>query len=109
MATRLLRPHHAFHRAVIATSVAVGCVLSFARAANADPGVNWDAVAACESGGNWAANTGNGFYGGLQHALSTWQANGGVGMPNQNAESSKLKAQRVGIETGVNCLKRLRL
>jgi len=40
-------------------------------------GVNWNAIAACESGGNWSANTGNGFYGGLQFTQSTWQAYGG--------------------------------
>jgi len=40
-------------------------------------GVNWSAIAACESGGNWAANTGNGFYGGLQFTEGTWLANGG--------------------------------
>jgi hypothetical protein len=39
--------------------------------------VNWEAVAACESGGNWQANTGNGFYGGLQFSASTWLAYGG--------------------------------
>ena len=38
----------------------------------------WDAVAACESGGNWAINTGNGFYGGLQFSGSTWNAFGGT-------------------------------
>ncbi|GAA1983943.1 resuscitation-promoting factor protein RpfA [Terrabacter lapilli] len=37
----------------------------------------WDAVAACESGGNWAINTGNGFYGGLQFTKSTWLGFGG--------------------------------
>ena len=37
----------------------------------------WDTVAACESGGNWAINSGNGFYGGLQFTTSTWQAYGG--------------------------------
>lgn len=42
---------------------------------------NWDAIAQCESGGNWSANTGNGFYGGLQFKPSTWAANGGVGNP----------------------------
>ena len=47
--------------------------------ANAD--VNWDAVAACESGGNWAINTGNGYYGGLQFTMGTWRANGGSGSP----------------------------
>ena len=38
----------------------------------------WDAVAQCESGGNWAINTGNGFYGGLQFTPSTWLAFGGA-------------------------------
>ena len=37
----------------------------------------WDALAQCESGGNWAINTGNGYYGGLQFSLGTWQAYGG--------------------------------
>jgi uncharacterized protein YabE (DUF348 family) len=37
----------------------------------------WDALAQCESGGNWAINTGNGYYGGLQFSASTWQAYGG--------------------------------
>ncbi|MEP6799116.1 MAG: transglycosylase family protein, partial [Lapillicoccus sp.] len=37
----------------------------------------WDTVAACESGGNWAINTGNGFYGGLQFTTSTWLGYGG--------------------------------
>lgn len=37
----------------------------------------WDRVAACESGGNWAINTGNGFYGGLQFTHQTWIAYGG--------------------------------
>jgi len=40
-------------------------------------GLNWDAVAACESGGNWSINTGNGFYGGVQFDYGTWLANGG--------------------------------
>jgi LysM repeat protein len=37
----------------------------------------WDRVAACESGGNWQINTGNGFYGGLQFTSSTWLSYGG--------------------------------
>lgn len=37
----------------------------------------WDRIAACESGGNWAIDTGNGFYGGLQFTSSTWLAYGG--------------------------------
>jgi uncharacterized protein YabE (DUF348 family) len=42
-----------------------------------DNGLNWDAVAACESGGDWSINTGNGFYGGLQFDSGTWLAYGG--------------------------------
>lgn len=37
----------------------------------------WDRLAACESGGNWSINTGNGYYGGLQFTASTWNAYGG--------------------------------
>ena len=43
----------------------------------------WDRLAQCESGGNWATNTGNGYYGGLQFSLGTWQAYGGTGLPSQ--------------------------
>jgi resuscitation-promoting factor RpfB len=41
-------------------------------------GAAWDALAACESGGNWAINTGNGFYGGAQFDQNTWQRSGGL-------------------------------
>src|ERR1700752_1338864 len=44
-------------------------------------GMDWDSVAQCESGGNWRADTGNGFYGGLQFKQSTWDENGGMGKP----------------------------
>ena len=43
--------------------------------------VNWDAIAQCESGGNWASDTGNGAYGGLQFKPATWASNGGFGSP----------------------------
>jgi hypothetical protein len=39
---------------------------------------DWDAIASCESGGNWRANTGNGYYGGLQFRQSSWIAAGGL-------------------------------
>ena len=41
----------------------------------------WDSLAQCESGGNWAINTGNGYYGGLQFNVGTWRAYGGTGCP----------------------------
>ena len=47
---------------------------------------NWQAIAACESGGNWSANTGNGFYGGLQFTQQTWLGYGG----GQYASSANL-------------------
>lgn len=50
------------------------------RAAKSAPvaeGSVWDRLARCESGGNWAANTGNGYYGGLQFDTATWRAYGG--------------------------------
>ena len=53
-------------------------------------GSAWDRIAACESGGNWAANTGNGYYGGLQFNLGTWQAYGGSGRPDQNSRSQQI-------------------
>ena len=40
-------------------------------------GSTWDAIAQCESGGNWAINTGNGYYGGLQFSSTTWLNLGG--------------------------------
>ena len=46
-------------------------------AVQAKAGVNWDAIAQCESGGNWKINTGNGYYGGLQFSRSTWKGYGG--------------------------------
>jgi hypothetical protein len=43
--------------------------------AHASP--RWDAIAQCESGGNWHINTGNGYSGGLQFSSATWLSNGG--------------------------------
>jgi uncharacterized protein YabE (DUF348 family) len=50
----------------------------------------WDALANCESGGNWAINTGNGYYGGLQFNLGTWQAYGGSGYPHENSRETQI-------------------
>lgn len=57
-----------------------------APAAGSSGGVNWSAIAACESGGNWSADTGNGFYGGLQFTEGTWLGYGG----GQYASSANL-------------------
>jgi resuscitation-promoting factor RpfC len=73
--------------AVVAT---VMCMLFGAAPARADS-MNWDAVAQCESGGDWAANTGNGAYGGLQFKPSTWSSNGGYGLPSEASREEQLR------------------
>jgi hypothetical protein len=50
----------------------------------------WDRLAQCESGGNWAINTGNGYYGGLQFSLGTWRAYGGTGLPSQASRETQI-------------------
>ena len=50
---------------------------SSAPTVSSSDGSIWDRIAACESGGNWSINTGNGYYGGLQFTQSTWDAYGG--------------------------------
>ncbi len=50
----------------------------------------WDALARCESGGNWAINTGNGYYGGLQFNLGTWAAYGGTGLPSAASRETQI-------------------
>ena len=57
--------------------VAGAAALGLAGSASAAPDSTWDSVAQCESTGNWAINTGNGYYGGLQFTESTWNAYGG--------------------------------
>ena len=53
-----------------------GSIALAGQAAAATDG-EWDQVARCESGGNWAINTGNGYYGGVQFAAGTWASHGG--------------------------------
>ena len=50
----------------------------------------WTQLAGCESGGNWASNTGNGYYGGLQFSLSSWQAVGGTGYPHEASAATQI-------------------
>ena len=66
--------------------------------ANADS-VNWDAVAQCESGGNWSTNTGNGAYGGLQFKQATWSANGGIGDPATAPRTEQIRVAENVVRT----------
>jgi hypothetical protein len=70
-------------------------------------GVNWNAIAACESGGNWSTNTGNGFSGGLQFSQGTWDAYGGGQYSSSAAGASRSLAQRAR-GPGHRCLAGLR-
>lgn len=62
-------------------------------AASAVDGATWDALAQCESGGNWSINTGNGFYGGLQFTQQSWN---GVGMSGSPATASRAQQIEAG-------------
>ena len=80
--------------AITAGFIATGMSLS-SGTADADA-MNWEAVAQCESGGNWAANTGNGAYGGLQFKQATWEEYGGVGNPAKASKQQQIEvANRV--------------
>ncbi|AUG82149.1 transglycosylase [Kitasatospora sp. MMS16-BH015] len=60
-----------------------------ATSASAASTSTWDAVAQCESTGNWSINSGNGFYGGLQFTPSTWAAYGGTQYAASADQASK--------------------
>ncbi|MGA5704487.1 transglycosylase family protein [Peterkaempfera bronchialis] len=64
-------------RSAAATTLTAAALAAAAPPPAADDPV-WDQLAACESGGQWDANTGNGYYGGLQIWLPTWQYTGGL-------------------------------
>jgi LysM repeat protein len=79
---------------VAVAGIAVGAPLAIA--ATPASATNWDAIAQCESGGNWSTSTGNGFYGGLQFTQSTWKAYGGTGSPQGASREQQIAvAERV--------------
>jgi len=91
------RPSKATRAAALAgvTGVAIAAPLMAAGNASAATASEWDAVAQCESGGNWSINTGNGYYGGLQFSASTWAAYGGTQYAAQANQASK--AQQIAV------------
>ncbi len=82
--------------------VASGMIAATTTSASAATG--WDEVAACESGGNWSINTGNGYYGGLQFSQQTWEGFGGTEYAASADQASKSQqiavAERVLAEQG---------
>ncbi|MFJ9628897.1 transglycosylase family protein [Streptomyces sp. NPDC091280] len=85
------RPSKATRVATLAgvTGVAIAAPLMATGSASAATASEWDAVAQCESGGNWSINTGNGYYGGLQFSASTWAAYGGTAYAATANQASK--------------------
>lgn len=88
-------------KSIAAVSISAIAMLGLATPAHA-ASHDWQAVANCESGGDWHINTGNGYYGGLQFSESTWLAYGGSGYPNHASESEQIAiAERVLAGQGI--------
>jgi resuscitation-promoting factor RpfB len=68
---------------------------SSSSASTTPAGSVWDRLAQCESGGNWAANTGNGYYGGLQFHPQTWRSVGGTGLPHEHSREEQIKRGQI--------------
>lgn len=84
--------------AIAATPLGMAAVMAPAAHAETD----WDALAECESSGNWSTNTGNGFGGGLQFTPSTWKAYGGSGSAqNASREEQIVVAEKVKAGQGM--------
>ena len=88
-------PILSFPRALVsglaAGALVLGGVVAGAAPADAAPTSTWDKIAACESGGNWHINTGNGYYGGLQFSMGTWRAHGGRGNPAGASKATQIR------------------
>jgi len=91
----MMSPRRFDRRIAVGSAVGIAALAltvgPLAGSATADSGVNWDAVARCESGGNWGANTGNGYLGGLQFSPGTWQANGGTGSADHATREEQIR------------------
>lgn len=93
------------------TGSAIAIPLLGATGASAASGATWDKVAECESGGSWSADTGNGYYGGLNLSQEDWEAYGGLtyaSRPDQASRSQQIAvAERLladrGAEAWASC------
>ncbi len=78
-------------RSALVVALGGAAVAASLTPANAVPTSTWDALAQCESGGNWGTATGNGFSGGLQFTPSTWAAFGGQGSPQNASKAEQIR------------------
>ncbi|QUH02969.1 transglycosylase family protein [Saccharopolyspora erythraea] len=74
---------------VALTGAVIAAPFAVALPANAASESTWDAVAQCESTGNWQINSGNGYSGGLQFSASTWAAYGGTQYASNAANATR--------------------
>jgi uncharacterized protein YabE (DUF348 family) len=103
-----------FRRVVLSQSLLTAPVPAIVKVGTrtVSDGSVWDRIAQCEAGGNWHANTGNGYYGGLQFNLGTWRAYGGTSRPDlvsreqQIAIAEKVRAASGGYGAWPVCGKR---
>ncbi|MEV5386124.1 transglycosylase family protein [Streptomyces sp. NPDC052721] len=88
------------------TGSAIAIPLLGAASANAADGTTWDKVAECESGGSWSADTGNGYYGGLQISQEDWNAYGGgqyAASPDQASRNQQIAvAEKILADKGTS-------
>ena len=80
-----------FGLATIAGAFVVAPMALATGTANADSGVNWDAVAACESGGNWGPRPVMATTAACSSRMGTWHANGGQGSPAQASRDEQIR------------------
>lgn len=78
-------------RSALVVALGGAAVAASLTPANAVPTSTWDALAQCESGGNWGISNGNGFSGGLQFTPSTWAAFGGQGSPQNASKAEQIR------------------
>jgi resuscitation-promoting factor RpfA len=86
----ILNSARALASGLAVSALVIGGIVAGAAPAQAAATSTWDRIAACESGGNWHINTGNGYYGGLQFSMGTWRAHGGSGNPASASKSKQI-------------------
>jgi hypothetical protein len=89
-------------RAAQVTLVGALAAAPLTLAAGTASATDWDAIAQCESSGNWNTDTGNGYGGGLQFTDSTWHAYGGKGSPESASREQQIQvAEKVKAGQGM--------
>ncbi len=86
-----VRDRKVLQRTVLTEPVKQVQKVGTAEAPSVASGSVWDKIAKCESGGNWQANTGNGYYGGLQFSAATWHSVGGTGVASDFSREEQIK------------------